>query len=245
MKFIPTSFWRMQAAAITALRWDWNAGTLINDTGTGADTWVDQDLTDGQVNNLAINWDYTPISPSSEPTLLLGDWLVGHPRAFQGSTFMLGSFVTPVGIKNVEAWMEFRITGLPSGGFDALIQLYSIECFDEQAAEVMLHITDAGICTVWVRLDSGTVQIYGLPVPVNHGVLVKVGLRIEASGLNTNFTVFIDNISEDTFSVVTSTIGTGIREQIQGRAGIFMEDASSTYAAALSLFLYRYKLFTL
>ncbi len=247
IRAVPFAFWSAPAAVVapTALRWDWNAGTLTNDTGTGSDTWVDQDTTDGQANDLAINWDYTPVSPAVAPTLVLGDWLVGHPRAFQGIGFMFGDFVTPVGILDIDAYMEFRISGAPETGFNALIQLFSIECFDEQNAEMMLSIDDAGVCTAWVRLDSGTVQLYGFPVSISQDTIVKLGLKIEADGLNTIFTVLVDNIPEDTFSVVTSTIGTGVRQQIEGRATIGMSDESASYAPDLALTLFRYKLITL
>jgi len=235
----------MAAAAppVTALRWDWNITTLTNDTGTGTENWVDQDLTDGQVNDLLIDWDYTPATPSLTAALIVGDWLVGHPRSFEGLGLFFGDFVTPVGIKDVQATMQCRVlsSGLPAAGFDCNFTLFAIECFDEQDAKLIVNLTDAGVCTAYV--DLGSPQ--GIPVSIPTDSIVDIGMKFEENGLNTDFTVYVNGVAEDTFSVLTADFGTGVRQQIEGRARIGMKDNSGDWHEDVVINIFRYQLATL
>ena len=253
MSYILTAFWYMTAAAppVTALRWDWQVGFLTNDTGTGTDTWDDQDVTDGQVNNITLNWDYTPVSPAPSASLVLGDWLIGHPRAFENATnsatdLFYGDTVTAVGVKDFMASMECRFSGAAETGDAAQFVLFKTQCFDEKDIHLMIDMDDVGGCNAWVAFGNELAPSYGVLVSIPLDSIVEIGILVEADGaLNTNISVLVNNVVEDTFNVLNADIGPGIREQISGRTSIGIEDRSSTYQPGISLSIWRYRVGTL
>jgi len=250
MNYPLIAYWNLAAEAppITALRWDWNITTLTNDTGAGTETWVDQDLTDGQANDIVLNWDYTPVSPAPAASLVLGDWLVGHPRAYENfandaTDLLYGSVVTPVGVKDFEATMQCRIIGAADTGETAFFTLFQIQCFDERDLYLRMSLDDAGNCLAWISLGN---DVYGLTVGIATSSIVDIGVLVTADGLlNTDISLLVNGITEDTFNVLNADIGTGVREQISGRARIGINDTSSAYQSGVSLNVFRYQLATL
>jgi hypothetical protein len=253
------AYWNLaeEAPPVTALRWDWNVATLTNDTGTGSETWVDQDVTDGQANDIVLNWDYPLNAPAPAVALVLGDWLVGHPRAYNSNAlspvdFLYGGVVTPVGVKDFEATMTCRITGTADAGETAGFSIFRVNCFGGADLLLILTVDDAGNCLARVELNTFPIT-YGPTVSIPTSTIVDIGVRVTADGLlNTNIELLVDGIVEDTMNLLDSSFSGRVQIQGNGAGRAFIgindyttADFGSPYQFDIALYVFRYQLATL
>lgn len=105
-------FWKREPVGFDELYIYLNAEDLTIVDGTGSETMPDRDVTDGQENNLVVDWDYTPPGGAAKPAFD-GTKLSGLMQGY--GTLLTGNAVPGVFPAGSEFWFQSHLS-LTSGG---------------------------------------------------------------------------------------------------------------------------------